>query len=60
MWRSHYQGQLIKSGNKNRKQSINADEATRALKRFAQWLHDSAEPKPSLRQQLAAILANLD
>ena len=60
VWRNHYQGQLIKSGNKNRKQSTNADEATRALKRFAGWLHSSDEPKPSIRQQLAAILATLD
>ena len=60
VWRNHYQGQLIKSGNKNRKQSTNADEATRALKRFAGWLHSSDEPKPSIRQQLATILATLD
>ena len=60
VWRNHYQGRLLKSGNKNREQATNSDKATKALRRFASWLHDTDEPKPNIRQQLLGILANLD
>ena len=60
VWRSHYQQALLKSGIKTRDQSEDPDTATRALRRFAEWLHDGDEPKPSLKQQLAAIMEGLD
>ena len=60
VWRAHYQGKLLKSGLKTREQAPDSDQATKALRRFAKWLHDTEEPKPSIRQQLNAILANLD
>ena len=60
VWRSHYQRKLLKSGCRTRKQSEDPDIATKALRLFAQWLHDTEDPKPSLKEQLAAIMNNLD
>ena len=60
VWRAHYQGKLLKSGNKTRDQAAGSDEATKALRRFATWLHETEEPQPSLREQLTAILNGLD
>ena len=60
VWRSHYQSALLKSGVKTREQSEDPDTATRALRRFAEWLYDGNEPQPSLKQQLAAILEGMD
>ena len=59
VWRSHYENKLVKSGLKTREQSLDSDLATRALRRFADWLHQDQQPPPSVRQQLEAILANL-
>ena len=60
VWRNHYQDTLLKSGLKTREQSAHPDDATKALQRFAAWLHQDDQPKPTVKQQLAAILANLD
>ena len=60
VWRSHYETKLVKSGLKTREQSLDTDTATRALRRFADWLHQNQQPPPSVRQQLEAILENLD
>ena len=60
VWRSHYQTKLYKSGFKTREQSLDVDMATKALRRFADWLHATEEPKPSLKQRLASILEDLE
>ena len=59
VWRGSYQPTLLKDGLKNRDQSQDPDTATRALRRFAQWLHQDQQPPPTVRQQLEAILASL-
>ena len=60
VWRNHYEKRLLKSGLKTREQSEDPDTATRALFRFAHWLHQDDLPKPSLKQQLASLLDSLD
>ena len=60
VWRSHYQTRLQKSTYKTREQSLDPDTATAALRRFARWLHQNGQPKPSLKEQLTAILKGLD
>ena len=60
VWRSHYQTRLQKSTYKTREQSLDPDTATAALRRFARWLHQDGQPKPSLKEQLTAILKGLD
>ena len=60
VWRNHYENTLLKNGLKTREQSLDPDTACRALRRFAQWLHANQNPPPTVRQQLEAILANLN
>ena len=49
-----------KSTYKEREQSLDPDTATAALRKFARWLHQDGKPKPSVKQQLKAILRGLD
>ena len=60
VWRNHYEKTLLKSGLKTREQSLDPDLATRALRRFAQWLHEDGQPAPSIKEQLQALLASLE
>ena len=56
VWRDHYQTKLRKSGYRERKQAVDIDLATAALRKLANWLWTSDEPQPSVRQQLQSIL----
>ena len=60
VWRSHYQGKLSKCGYRTREQSNDPDVATKALKRFAQWLHQDGAPKPSVKTRLAQLMADIE
>ena len=57
-WRSNYQPKLGKSKFDDRRQSLDADLAAKAQRLFAMWLHED-QPKPSIKQQLQAVLASL-
>ena len=59
-WRTSYQPSTPKYIKfVDRCQSKDVDTATRALRTFAKWLHQD-QPKPSIKQQLQTMLANLD
>ena len=59
IWRNAYQSKLAKSKFADRCQSRDVDLAAKALRLFAMWLHEN-QPKPSIKQQLQAVLASLD
>ena len=59
IWRNAYQSKLAKSKFEDRCQSRDVDLAAKALRLFAMWLHEG-QPRPSIKQQLQAMLANLD
>ena len=60
IWRNHYQGKMSKSGYRTREQSNDPDVATKALGRFAKWLHEDGAPKPSLKTRLAQLMADIE
>ena len=60
IWRNHYQGKLSKSGYRTREQSNDSDVATKALRRFATWLHDDDSPKPSVKSRLQDLMRDMD
>ena len=59
VWRDHYQSKLLKSGYRVREQTTDADLATAALRRLANWFTSAGAPKPSVKEQLQTILAGL-
>ena len=60
VWRSHYQAKLRKSGYDEREQSEDIDLATKALRKFAKWLHEPEPAKKSLKERLQEIMSELD
>ena len=63
VWRNHYQKALLKSGYRVRKQPNDPDTCTRALRRFAKWLHrgdeDPKKPMDKKERMLTWILSKL-
>ena len=62
-WRNSYQRKLTKSGYRQREQSEDPEIATKALRRFARWLHTSIERPPKVplsrtEKMLARVLQN--
>ena len=62
-WRNSYQRKLTKSGYRNREQSEDPEEATKALRRFARWLHAAVDRPPKVpltrtEKMLARVLQN--
>ena len=62
-WRSSYQRKLTKSGYRNREQSEDPEEVTKALRRFARWLHAAVDRPPKVpltrtEKMLARVLQN--
>ena len=60
VWRAYYQDKLRKSAYRVREQASDSDVATAALTRFASWLHESGDPKPSVKDTLQALLNRMD
>ena len=60
VWRAYYQDKLRKSAYRVREQAPDSDVATAALTRFASWLHESGDPKPSVKDSLQALLNRMD